>query len=171
MCLAIRLLSQEVWRGLGPARMYYLEVAMRRNILRRLSAVYLLVLTTVGVLCAQGKPDSTFTEFFERFKSGVQQKDKTRLSRLMSPNFRFLRAEGVSPDDVFKGLDADNGRGWADLQQAVSVPTPVSFAKPNGDHRKVLQCTPTNIVYSCLVTFEPDEHNQWQWTGMVMALR
>jgi len=144
---------------------------MRRSIVRRLSAACLVALAMAGALHAQGRSDGTFGAFFEQFKIAVQQKDRTKLSKLMSPNFHFLRADGVSSDDVLKGLDADNGRGWADLQQALSASTPVSFAKPNGDPREVLQCTPTNIVYSCLVTFEPDEHNQWRWTGMVMPVR
>ena len=144
---------------------------MQFDVIRRISAVCLVALTTAGVLHAQEKSEESFDIFFQRFKVAVQQRDEPALSKLMSPNFQFLRVAGVSPEDVFKGLDADNGRGWGDLQKAISASGPVSFAKPNGNRRQVLQCTPSGIIYSCLITFEPDEHNQWRWTGMIMPMR
>ena len=57
--------------------------------------------------------------FFAKFKLAVAQKDAATLMTLMMPGFNFIRAQGVSPSDVFKGLEASEGLQWTNLQQSV----------------------------------------------------
>lgn len=111
-----------------------------------------------------------FNSFLVKFKHAVTQKDTATLTTLMLPTFNFIRAQNVSPADVFKGLDADGGLQWTNLQQAVQgQPTPYQ-ANTNTPSR-VLQCTPTESIYSCLVIFQQDPHHHWRWQSMIMPTR
>jgi hypothetical protein len=112
-----------------------------------------------------------FSVFFAKFKAAVMQKDAPTLTTLMMPNFNFIRGQNVSPSDVFKGLDANGGLQWTNLQQSVRrQPTPYQAHGANTPAR-VLQCTPTEIIYSCLVIFQEDEHHRWRWKSMIMPTR
>jgi len=99
------------------------------------------------------------------------QKDAPTLTTLMMPNFNFIRAQNASPSDVFKGLDANGGLQWTNLQQSVRrQPTPYQANGTNTPAR-VLHCTPTEIIYSCLLIFQQDEHHRWRWKSMIMPTR
>lgn len=135
-----------------------------------------------GVLCgavmltlpspAADQSSPGFNDFFAGFKEAVARKDQAALMTMMSADFSFIRATNVSWNTVFEGLAAENGRQWANLQQAVQgeviVPTPAS---KDERPQRVLRCTPTDVIYNCLVTFEQDKQNRWRWTGMIMPTR
>jgi hypothetical protein len=127
----------------------------------------------VFLLCASdayaGAKD--FASFFVKFKTAVEQRDDTALSALMSPSFAFIRAENVPPADVFRGLNADAGRQWQNLQQAV-LGQPTDYrAGGTTIVAKVLPCTPTEQIYNCLVIFTRDSRLGWRWKGMIMPTR
>ena len=83
-----------------------------------------------------------FNLFFFKFKQAVMQKDTATLTTLMMPTFNFIRAQNVSPSDVFKGLDADEGLPGTNLQQAVQG-QPSSYQAHNSNApARVLRCTP-----------------------------
>jgi hypothetical protein len=112
-----------------------------------------------------------FAGFFLKFKTAVEQRDEKALTALMSASFAFIRAENVPPADVFHGLDADAGRQWQNLQQAVlGQPTDYRGAGTTTD-AKVLRCTPTEQIYNCLVIFTRDRRLGWRWNGMIMPTR
>jgi len=130
----------------------------------------LLLLLSPAMLAGQNS-QADFNTFFAKFKAAVAQKDAATLTPLMAPGFDFIRAQNVSPADVFKGLDADNGLQWTNLQQAVQrQPAPYQAQGSNAPAR-VLQCTPTDAVYSCLVIFQQDSHRRWRWKSMIMPTR
>jgi hypothetical protein len=109
--------------------------------------------------------------FFAKFKLAAAQKDAATLTTLMMPDFNFIRAQGVSPSDVFKGLDANGGLQWTNLQQSVQgKPSPYRVRESNTPTR-VLQCTPAETIYMCLVIFQQDTHHRWRWKGMIMPTR
>ena len=109
--------------------------------------------------------------FFAKFKLAAAQKDAATLTTLMMPEFNFIRAQGVSPSDVFKGLDANGGLQWTNLQQSVQgKPSSYRVSESNTPTR-VLQCTPTETIYTCLVIFQQDTHHRWRWKGMIMPTR
>ena len=112
-----------------------------------------------------------FTAFFAKFKSAVAQKDAATLTTLMMPSFNFIRARNVSPSEVFKGLDANGGLQWSNLQQSVQGDPSPYETKGTNTPTRVLQCTPTQIIYSCLVTFQQDHHHRWRWKNMIMPTR
>ena len=129
-----------------------------------------LLLLSPAMLAGQNsQPD--FTAFFAKFKAAVAQRDAATLTTLMMPGFNFIRAQNVSPADVFKGLDADGGLQWTNLQQAVQgQPSPYQQQGSNAPAR-VLQCTPTERIYSCFVIFQQDAHHRWRWKSMIMPTR
>src|SRR5258708_7565808 len=142
-------------------------VAPRR---RRAFCLLGLLLLWSAVLRAQ-KSGQDFDVFFSTFKLAVAQKNAATLTTLMMPGFNFIRAQGVSPSDVFKGLDADGGLQWTNLQQSVQgQPIPYRLPDSNAPAR-VLQCTPTDTIYMCLVMFQQDIHHRWRWKGMIMPTR
>src|SRR5215469_6282123 len=123
-----------------------------------------LLLLWPAVVTAQN-PRQDFEVFFAKFKLAAAQKDAATLTTLMMPDFNFIRTQGVSPSDVFKGLDANGGLQWANLQHSVQAkPSPYPAHEPNAPTR-VLQCTPTEIIYMCLVIFQQDTHHRWRWKG------
>jgi len=139
---------------------------------RRRGALYLLGLLLLwpAVLGAQNSRQD-FDVFFAKFKLAVAQKDAATLTTLMMPGFSFIRAQGVSPSDVFKGLDANEGLQWTNLQQSVQrQPMPYRLPDSNTPAR-VLQCTPTDTIYMCLVMFQQDIHHRWRWKSMIMPTR
>ena len=140
---------------------------MMRSYAFRLVGFWLL---GAAMLNAQNsQPD--FNAFFARFKVAVAQKDSATLTTLMMPGFSFIRAQSVTPADVFKGLDADGDLQWTNLQQAVQgQPSPYQLQGSNAPAR-VLQCTPTERIYSCFVIFQQDAHHRWGWKSMIMPTR
>jgi hypothetical protein len=129
-----------------------------------------LLLLRSAMLTAQN-PQQDFERFFAKFKLAVAQKDATTLTTLMMPDFNFIRAQGVSPSDVFKGLDANGGLQWTNLLHSVQGrPTPYRVHESNTPTR-VLPCTPTEIIYMCLIIFQQDTHRRWRWKGMIMPTR
>jgi hypothetical protein len=129
-----------------------------------------LLLLRPAALTAQN-PQQDFEVFFAKFKLAVAQKNAATLTTLMMPDFNFIRAQGVSPADVFKGLDANGGLQWTNLQHSVQrKPSPYLDHESNTPTR-VLQCTPTEIIYMCLVIFQQDAHHGWRWKGMIMPTR
>lgn len=135
-------------------------------------AFLLLGLLLLGppMLTAQN-PQQDFDVFFAKFKLAVAHKDAATLTTLMMPDFNFIRAQGVSPSDVFHGLNANGGLQWTNLKHSVQgKPSPYRFYESNAPTR-VLQCTPTEIIYMCLVIFQQDTYHRWRWKGMVMPTR
>jgi len=114
---------------------------------------------------------SDFNTFFDMFKTAVAQKDTVTIKKLMASRFNFIHAVNVRRADVFEGLDSDNGQQWTNLQQAVQG-TPVTY---NGDgpykNSRMLQCVPNQMIYECLVVFQKDSQNLWQWKAMAMPTR
>jgi hypothetical protein len=138
----------------------------RRNAL----SLFGLLLLCPAMLAGQN-PQPDFSPFFAKFKAAVAQKDTATLTTLMAPAFDFVRAQNVPPTDVFKGLDANDGLQWTNLQQSVQrQPAPYHFQGSNAPAR-VLQCTPTDVIYSCLVVFQQDSHHRWRWKSMIMPTR
>jgi hypothetical protein len=112
-----------------------------------------------------------FDVFFAKFKLAVAHKDAATLMTLMMPGFSFIRAQHVSPADVFQGLDANEGLQWTNLQQSVQG-QPMPYRLPDSDApARLLQCTPTDTIYMCLVTFQQDIHHRWRWKSMIMPTR
>lgn len=131
--------------------------------------VGLWLLSAVMLYGQNSQPD--FNAFFAKFKAAVAQKDTATLTTLMMPGFNFIRAQNVSPADVFKGLDVDGGLQWTNLRQAVQgQPSPYQLQGSNAPAR-VLQCTPTESIYSCFVIFQQDAHHRWRWNSMIMPTR
>lgn len=129
-----------------------------------------LLLLRPAVLTAQNSQQD-FEVFFAKFKLAVAQKDAATLTTLMMPDFNFIRAQGVSPSDVFKALDANGGLQWTNLQHSVQgKPSPYRVYESNTPTR-VLQCTPTQIIYMCLIIFQQDTYHAWRWKGMIMPTR
>jgi hypothetical protein len=138
--------------------------------MHRIAFCLLGLLLHPAVLTAQ-KSQQDFDVFFAKFKHAVAQKDSATLTTLMMPGFNFIRGQAVSPSDVFKGLDADGGLQWANLQQSVQgQPVPYHLEDSNTPTR-LLQCTPTEIIYSCVVIFQQDTSHRWRWKGMIMPTR
>ena len=146
------------------------RVAQFKRILQSavLCAVVLLALPAPA---ADSAPPS-FDDFFSTFKEAVARKDEAALRKVMAPDFSFIRGTNVAWNKVFEGLATDNGRQWANLQQAVQgeVITPTPASKDERPMR-VLRCMPTDVIYNCLVTFEQDKQDRWRWTGMIMPVR
>lgn len=112
-----------------------------------------------------------FDVFFAEFKHAVARKDAVTLTTLMMPGFNFIRAQGVSPSDVFKGLDAGGGLQWTNLQQSVQRQPMVYRLRDSNTPTRILQCTPTDTIYMCLVMFQQDIHHRWRWKSMIMPTR
>ena len=109
-----------------------------------------------------------FDGFYSKFKTAVSQKDTSSLTRRMSPRFDFFQARNVAHADVFKQLDAEGGKQWANLQDAIKA-QPSDFPEGYfGKPARALQCTPTNVAYRCLVIFTQDSQHHWRWKAMIM---
>lgn len=141
---------------------------MSRSRALLLSAV---LLVNPVLLAAQQKATPDFNTFLATFKSAVEQKHRDTLARLMSPSFDFIRATNVPRGAVFSGLDSNGGQQWLNLQKAVQgAPVPYAGSGPYKNSR-VLRCTPTDVVYNCLVIFQKDPQNRWRWRAMIMPTR
>ena len=159
---------------LASARCEGTEVVVRQWGVARLrrDALCLLELLLLwpAVLTAQNSQQD-FAMFFAKFKLAVAQKDAATLTKLMMPGFSFIRAQDVSSSDVFKGLDANGGLQWTNLQQSVQgQPSPYRMQDSNTPTR-VLQCMPTEIIYNCFVIFQQDTHRRWRWKSMIMPTK
>jgi hypothetical protein len=151
--------TEVVFRWLGVARLRWGAFCLLGLLLLR-----------PAVLTAQNSQQD-FDVFLAKFKLAVVQKDAATLMTLMMPGFNFIRAQGVSPSDVFKGLDANGGLQWTNLQQSVQG-QPILYRLPHSNTpTRVLQCTPTDTIYMCLVMFQQDIHHRWRWKGMIMPTR
>jgi len=142
---------------------------MRKRYAMWLLSVLLVV--AVPLRSDSKKGGNKFSSFWGEFRAAVTHKDEPALARLMAPHFQFIRAVDVAPADVFKGLNADGGRGWANLQDSLRrqpiVYRPQASARP----QRLLTCTPTDATYNCLIVFEQDDQHHWQWKGMIMPTR
>ena len=150
------------------------EAAFRQRRVARLrwSAFCLLVLLVLwpAALRAQNSQQD-FDVFLAKFKLAVAQKNAATLMTMMMPGFNFIRAKNVSPSDVFKGLDANGGLQWTNLQQSVQGQPMLYRFQDSNTPARVLQCTPTDTIYMCLVMFQQDIHHRWRWTSMIMPTR
>ncbi len=130
-----------------------------------LSAVFLV---NPVLLAAKQIAIQDFNAFFAIFKTAVEHKERDTLANLMAPSFDFIRATNVPPGVVFSGLDSSGGRQWLNLQQAVQgSPMPYAGSGPYRNSR-VLQCTPTDAIYNCLIIFQKDSQHRWRWRAMIM---
>lgn len=138
---------------------------------RRYQFTLLVLLVLAPAMLAGQNSQNDFNLFFAKFQQAVTQKDTAALTTLMTPTFDFIRAKNVLPSDVFKGLDADEGLQWTNLQEAVQgKPSPYHAQDSNGPAR-VLRCTPTATIYTCLLIFQQDSHHHWRWQSMIMPTR
>lgn len=119
---------------------------------------------------ASAQNERSFDDFYASFKDAVMRKDEAALRKAMAARFSFMRATNVAPDVVFQGLALDNGRQWANLQQAVEG-QPVLYRGKQGRVFYVLPCTPTDVIYNCAVVFGQDAQGGWRWKGMIMPTR
>jgi len=138
---------------------------------RRACCLLGLLLLLPAVLLTAQNSQQDFNIFFAKFKHAVAQKDSATLMTLMMPGFNFIRGQAVPPPDVFKGLDADGGLQWANLQRSVQEQPAPYHPQDSNVPTRVLQCTPTQIIYSCLVIFEQVTPHRWRWKGMIMPTR
>ena len=129
-----------------------------------------LLLLQPAALTAQNSQQD-FNVFFAKFKHAVALKDSATLTTLMMPGFNFIRGQAVPPSDVFKGLDANGGLQWTNLQRSVQEQPAPYHPQDSNVPTRVLQCTPTQIIYSCLVIFEQVTPHRWRWKGMIMPTR
>jgi hypothetical protein len=138
---------------------------MSRSLAFLLSAV---LLVNPLLLAAKQKATPDFNAFFAAFKAAVEHKDTDTLMSLMSPSFDFNRATNVPPGTVFSALDLNHGQQWLNLQQAVQgTAVPYAGSGPY-ENSRVLRCTPTDVIYNCLVIFQKDPQHRWHWRAMVM---
>ena len=147
---------------------------MRRNA-RRLSIAFLLALTLIGPRLGSAQQpstdDSQFKTFLADFQAAVSHKDRAKLEGMMKPSFDFFQAQHVPHATVFKHLDAEGGKQWANLQHAVQGHPIVVTKTYNNRPARVLQCTPTREIYHCYIVFQQDNTHQWRWKAMVMPQR
>jgi len=137
----------------------------------RASLLLAVLLVNPAFFATKQKATQDFSTFFATFKTAVKQKDTGTLASLMSPRFDFISATNVAPVDVFRGLDSNAGQQWLNLQQAVQgTPIPYAGSGPYKNSR-VLKCTPSQVIYNCLVIFNKDSQNRWRWRAMVMPTR
>jgi hypothetical protein len=174
LMIAVRMGGVFVSRG-GMTRIAgRTEIAVRRWKVAplRWSAFCLLGLVVMWPAALRTRdPHQDFDVFFAKFKLAVAQKDSATLMTLMMSAFNFIRAQNVSPSDVFKGLDANGGLQWTNLQQSVQG-QPMLYRFPDSNTpTRVLQCTPTDSIYMCLVMFQQDMHHHWRWKSMIMPTR
>ena len=114
---------------------------------------------------------SGFDKFYSEFKAAVTRKDADALGKMMAERFDFFQAENVAPETVFKQLDAENGKQWANLQLAVKA-SPVEFSDGYmGEPARAVQCRATSDAYHCYVIFTQDSEKQWRWRAMIMPDR
>ncbi len=131
------------------------------------AGVMLLLALTATSSWAQNSTQN-FSAFYARFRTAVAHKDEAALKTMMDPHFAFLRAENVPPPVVFQALAADGGLQWANLQQAVRQQPAVYQGKDAAQvGTRILMCTPTQVIYNCLVVFNQDSQGRWKWKGMV----
>jgi hypothetical protein len=123
------------------------------------------------VLLRAQNSQQNFDAFFAKFKLAVAQKDAATLTILMMPGFDFIRARSVPPADVFKGLEANGGLQWTNLQQSVQRQPSPYRAQDSSTPTRILQCTPTDAIYMCLMIFQLDTHHRWRWKSMIMPTR
>ncbi len=114
---------------------------------------------------------SDFHTFLSSFKSAVHQRNTHKLRDMMSNRFDFMQATNVTPRAVFQGLDADNGRQWENLQQAVLGSVETYEGSGPYSHSQILQCTPLQQAVSCIVVFQLNGQKHWRWRAMVMPTR
>ena len=120
---------------------------------------------------AADSSEAGFHNFYSTLRGAVARRDQIALRKLMAPDFSFIRATNVAQGKVFQGLAADQGRQWANLEQAVQA-EPNIF--PGGNPQRstrVVRCTPTDVIYNCLVVFTQDARGGWRWQGMIMPTR
>jgi hypothetical protein len=134
------------------------------------STVLLAAFLSATPTLAAGQNEHSFDDFYASFKDAVMRKDEAALRKVMAARFSFIRATNVAPDVVFQGLALDNGRQWANLQQAVQG-QPVLYRGRQGRVFHVLPCTPTDVIYNCAVVFSQDAQGGWRWKGMIMPTR
>src|SRR5262249_13690100 len=110
----------------------------------------------------------SFDSFYAKFKTAVANQDQAALQGMMSTHFDFWTSKKVGPGDVFQALADNNNQQWTNLQTGVQQGgTPVNQPYMNRPAR-LLQCTPTQVIYNCYIVFQKDSANHWRWKGMVM---
>lgn len=134
-------------------------------------AVLCAVVLMAGSAQSADPADAAFNSFYADFREAVAGRNETALRKLMAPDFDFIRATNVSWDKVFQGLAADQGRQWKNLQQAVLGQPSVLQEKDLHRPTRVVRCTPTDIIYNCVVVFTEDPDGRWRWQGMIMPTR
>lgn len=135
------------------------------------AAVWTLALLLFAACIAAMEQTQEFDTFFAAFRVAVASKDEARLRTLMSSHFAFIHSQNVQVVEVFRGLAADGGRQWANLQRSIQgQPQLYRWGDP-ARSAYVLECTPTDVIYGCLVVFQQDENHNWRWEGMIMPER
>src|SRR5262249_54898701 len=131
-------------------------------------SIYLLAgLLLVGSIGGSGQNDEdAFATFFAGFQTAAAQRDHSTIAPMMSAHFDFFQAHNVAHSVVFSHLDADAGKQWSNLQHATQGSPVIVKQDYNGHAARMIQCTPTNELYRCLLVFQPDSQGHWLWKGM-----
>lgn len=135
--------------------------------MRRFAILSVVVLFLLGPLAGQEEPQD-FRSFYSGFRAAVAAKDKTALASMMASPFDYFQSQNVDAETVFQSLDADNGQQWDNLQQAVRGEPAVFAEGYQGRPARAVECRATATYYQCLVLFQQDDQNRWQWKAMVM---
>lgn len=135
--------------------------------MRRFSIVTVIVLLLLGPLAGQEQPQD-FRSFYAGFRAAVAAKDKTALASMMASQFDYFQSQNVDAETVFQSLAADNGQQWDNLQQAVQGEPSVLAEGYQGRPARAVECRASQTYYQCLVLFQQDDENRWQWKAMVM---
>ena len=117
---------------------------------RNIGRVFMLLAFASALTVAQNS-SGNFDQFYSSFKTAVAQKNEAVLTKMMAPQFGFLRAENVAPAEVFQALASNGGQQWANLQSAVQQQQqPTVYQAKSKLPTRVLNCTPDQTIYNCL---------------------
>lgn len=157
--------------GLAPVETMFLAKNKNLKAVFRSGVLCAALLLAVPAPAADQQNDRAFNAFYSTFQDAVALRDEAALRKLMAPDFSFIRGTNVNWDRVFQGLAEDQGRQWANLQQAVQGQPAILQGKNQEPLTRVLRCTPTDVIYNCLVVFTQDRQARWRWQGMIMPTR
>lgn len=138
----------------------------------RVSRFFVLMCLLLVAALLFGQSDITdFNKFFATFKAAAAAKDRSALVDMMATHFDYFQARDVDPETVFKQLGEENGKQWANLQQAVRNQPGELQGGYFGQPARAVRCIPTNDAYFCWVVFTQNEDGEWRWRAMVMPAR
>jgi ketosteroid isomerase-like protein len=106
-------------------------------------------------------------EFYNDYCSAVRARDQKALGRMMRRDFILSGKKNPSADQVFAMLDAQGGRGWAQMERALSRGT-VAQRLPNmTEEGRVAKFRPADSSTSVWVIFQQSGGGRWLWSGLM----